>query len=80
MVFLISLVSCSVLFRPASYHYLSFSKGHPFHAFPSLDLLGKVDPRWAAAYFKSQFRNPAAFRFVFVGTMDPEIAVPLMHK
>ncbi|CAM9595638.1 unnamed protein product [Ascophyllum nodosum] len=56
------------------------TQGHPFHASPSLALLAKVDPRWAAAYFKSQFRNPAAFRFVFVGTMDPVIAVPLMHK
>lgn len=55
-------------------------QGHPFYASPSLALLAKVDPRWAAAYFKSQFRNPASFRFVFVGTLDPAEAVPLIHK
>ncbi|CAM9691194.1 unnamed protein product [Scytosiphon promiscuus] len=56
------------------------TQGHPFYASPSLALLAKVDPRWAATYFKSQFRNPAAFRFVFVGTLDPSEAVPLLHK
>ncbi|CAM9743444.1 unnamed protein product [Ectocarpus sp. 12 AP-2014] len=56
------------------------TQGHPFYAPPSLSLLSKVDPRWAAAYFKSQFRHPEAFRFVFVGTLDPAEAVPLMHK
>ncbi|CAM9334409.1 unnamed protein product [Ectocarpus fasciculatus] len=56
------------------------TQGHPFYAPPSLALLSKVDPRWAAAYFKSQFRHPEAFRFVFVGTLDPAEAVPLLHK
>ena len=61
-------------------HSVSLSQGHPFYAPPSLALLAKMDPRWAAAYFKSQFRNPGAFRFVFVGAMDPATVVPLIHK
>ncbi|CAM9657172.1 unnamed protein product [Chrysoparadoxa australica] len=56
------------------------TKGHYFFAPPDLKLLKKVNARFAVDFFSTLFSDPASFRVFLVGSVDLDVAVPLLTK